>query len=52
MYFFITFVVSLLLMPFFTKHESKVDKCVFLALSTMLTPILGIPLYLCYDHRF
>ena len=39
------FLISLVLMPFFTHGEPWYVKLFFLGLSMLFTPIIGIPLY-------
>ncbi len=42
---FIFLIITLFLMPFFTKHRPWMEKFLFFIFSMVLSPLFGIPLY-------
>ena len=44
-------IISLILMPFFTSGRKMMDKIDFILICTMLTPILGIPIFFCTHKK-
>lgn len=42
---FFIFILTIVLMPFFTNHRPWIEKFLFFTLSFCLTPLIGIPLY-------
>jgi hypothetical protein len=45
MWIFINFILSLILMPFFIKRNILINRCKFLVVCSILTPLIGIPVY-------
>jgi len=44
-------IITILLLPFFTAGRPWIIKFIFLFLGVVLTPIIGIPLYLYFDRH-
>lgn len=45
-------VLALIMMPFFTKGQIYQLKIAFVVIITLFTPILGLPIWYWFKHRY